>query len=76
LIHLIVAAARDADRRGPRRSWRRFSALSLAAVMALAASGVGLASTTSTACAAVLGTGRAHVLTKVVILWRLTILAP
>ena len=75
LIHLIVAAARDADRPWPAALLRRFSALSLAAVMTLAASGVGLALYYIDGVRAVLGTGYGlMVLTKVVILGGLTIL--
>jgi putative copper resistance protein D len=75
LLHLVVAAAREADRPWPEALLRRFSALSLTAVAALTVSGVGLALYYIDGVHALLGTGYGlMVLTKVVMLAVLCVL--
>lgn len=75
LLHLVVASSRDLDRPWPAAMLTRFSALSMAAVMGLAASGVGLALYYIDGVRAVLGTGYGlMVLTKALILAGLAVL--
>jgi putative copper resistance protein D len=75
LLHLVLTASPDRDRPWPAPLLRRFSAMSLGAVVVLAASGAGLAFYYIGSWQAVLGTGYGlMVLTKVVILGGLTLL--
>ena len=69
LLHLVVTASPDRDHPWPAPLLRRFSTLSLAAVLLLCASGVGLSLYYIDGWQAVLGTGYGlMVLTKVVML--------
>ncbi|HYB42707.1 MAG TPA: CopD family protein, partial [Candidatus Methylomirabilis sp.] len=75
LFHLVAAAARDGGHPWPVPLLRRFSTLSLVAVIGLVASGAGLAFYYIDGVPALLGTGYGlMVLTKVVILAGLSIL--
>jgi len=75
LLHLVVAASRDLDRPWPVDVLQRVSAISMAAVMGLAASGIGLALFYIDGARALLGTGYGlMVLTKVLILIGLVVL--
>jgi putative copper resistance protein D len=75
LVHLVAAAARGGDRPWPEEVLRRFSALSLTAVIGLTASGLGLTLYYIDSRQALVGTGYGlMVLTKVAMLGGLSIL--
>ena len=75
LLHLVAAAVRDGDRPWPEAMLRRFSALSLAAVIGLTVSGLGLGYYYIDGAAALIGTGYGlMVTTKVVMLLALAAL--
>jgi len=75
LVHLIVAASRGGDQPWPVALLQRFSAMSLAAVIVLTATGMGLALCYIGGVSALVGTGYGlMVLTKVVILGGLSVL--
>jgi copper resistance protein D len=74
LFNLVAAAARDGDRPWPEALLRRFSALSLGAVIALTASGLGLAFYYVESPQAMIGTGYGlMVMTKVAMLAALAV---